>query len=150
MSKFFQSTLIGHSSLVSNCSQAELVSDLYAITFNIEFIKPLRPKKLITYRTLSQINLNNFITDICLNFIQDSSIPLIDIFNNCLDTTLNEHVPLKSFLVTERFNTSWYNDICANSKRNCCQKKNNRLLHITKSTYNKNCIINCNHNLKDM
>ena len=26
----------------------------------------------------------------------------------------------------------------------------NRLLHITRSTYNKNCIINCNHNLKDI
>ena len=110
-------------------------------------------------------------SDICLNFVQDSSTPLIDIFNNSLETTLNEHAPLKSLLVTERFNTNWYNDICANSKRNLrklerkyritkstdnclmftvARRKHNRLLHITRSTYNKNCIINCNHNLKDM
>ena len=56
------------SSLVSNCSQAELISDHYAITFNVDFIKPVRPKKLITYRKLSQIDLNNFMSDICLNF----------------------------------------------------------------------------------
>ena len=30
------------------------------------------------------------------------------------------------------------------------RRKHNRLLHITRSTYNNNCIINCNHNLKDM
>ena len=30
------------------------------------------------------------------------------------------------------------------------RRKHNRLLHITRSTYNNNCIINCNHNLKYM
>ena len=45
-------------------------------------------------------------SDICLNFVQDLSVPLNDIFNNSLKTTLNEHAPLKSLLVTERFNTS--------------------------------------------
>ena len=73
-------------------------------------------------------------SDICLNFVQDSSTPLIDIFNNSLETTLNEHTPLKSLLVTERFNTNWYNDICANSKRNL--RKLERKYRITKSTDN--------------
>ena len=110
-------------------------------------------------------------SDICLNFVQDSSTPLIDIFNNSLETTLNEHAPFKSLLVIERFNTSWYNNICANSKRNLSKlerkyritksndncriftvasRKHNRLLYITRSTYNKNYIINCNPNLIDM
>ena len=31
-------------------------------------------------------------------------IPLIDIFNNSLEMTLNEHAPLKYFLIAERIN----------------------------------------------
>ena len=30
------------------------------------------------------------------------------------------------------------------------RRNHNRFLHITRSTYNKNYIINCKHNLKDM
>ena len=67
--------------------------------------------ELTKYRKLSQIDLSNLMSDICLNFVQDSSTPLIDIFNNSLETTLNEHAPLKSILVTERFKTGWYKDI---------------------------------------
>ena len=73
-------------------------------------------------------------SDICLNFVQDPYTPMIDIFNNILETTLNEHATLKSLLVTERFNSSWYNDICANSKRNLCKLE--RKYCITKSTDN--------------
>ena len=74
-------------------------------------------KKLITYRKVTQIYLNDFMSDIRSNFKQDTSIPLIDIFNNSLEMTLNEHAPLKSLLITEKINNHWYNDTCANSKR---------------------------------
>ena len=34
--------------LVSKCNLSELVSDHYAISFHVEYIKPILPKKLIT------------------------------------------------------------------------------------------------------
>ena len=83
-----------NSSLVSKCNLFELVSDHY-----------------------TQIDLYDFMSDIRSNFKQDTSIPLIDIFNNCLEMTLNEHAPLKSLLITERINNHWYNDTFAYSKR---------------------------------
>ena len=55
-------------------------------------------------------------SDIRSNFKQDTSIPLIDIFNNSLEMTLNEHAPLISLLITEIINNHWYNHTCANSK----------------------------------
>ena len=56
-------------------------------------------------------------SDIQSNFKQDTSIPLIDSFNNSLEMTLNEHAPLKSLVITERINNHRYNDTCAKSKR---------------------------------
>ena len=105
-----------NSALVSTCNLSELVSDHYAISFHVEYIKPILPKKLITYRKVTQINVNDFISDIRSNFKKYASIPLIDIFNNILDITLNEHAPIISLLITERINNHWYNDTYANSK----------------------------------
>ena len=70
-------------------------------------------------------------SDIQSNFKQDTSNPLIDIFNNCLEITLNEHAPLKSVLITEMFNNHWYNDTCANSKRTLLKLERTYRLYIT-------------------
>ena len=121
MTNIFQSTLIRHSliqnvdfstnvsgntidliitkdssSFVSN-SQAELI----LITMQLPLIMNYSSQLDLTYRKLSQIDLNNLMSDICLNFVQNSSTPLIDIVNNNLETTLNEHAPMKSLFVTE-------------------------------------------------
>ena len=56
-------------------------------------------------------------SNIRLNFKQDKSIPLIDIFNNSHEMTLNENAPLKSLLIKKRINNHWYNETCANNKR---------------------------------
>ena len=56
-------------------------------------------------------------SDIRSNSKQDTSNPLIDMFNNSLEMTLNEHAPLNFLLITERINNHWYNDTCANSKK---------------------------------
>ena len=43
------------SSLVSKCNLSELVSDYYAIYSYVESIKPIPPKKLITYGKLIRL-----------------------------------------------------------------------------------------------
>ena len=57
-----------NSSLVSKCNLSELVSDHYVISFNIEYIIPILHKKLITYWKVSQIDINEFMSDIQSNF----------------------------------------------------------------------------------
>ena len=106
-----------NSALVSTSNLSELVSAHYVISLHVEYIKHSQPKKLITYRKVTQINLNDFISDIRSNFKKDTSIPLIDIFNNILEMTFNEPAPIISLLITERINNHWYNDTCANGKR---------------------------------
>ena len=49
-----------NSSLVSKCN----LSDHYAISFHVEYIKHILPKKLITYRKVNEIDLNDFMSDI--------------------------------------------------------------------------------------
>ena len=74
-------------------------------------------------------------SDIRSNFIQDTRIPLIDIFNNNLEMTLIEHAPLKYLLIIERINNHWDNDTCANSTKptssnlTYARRPHNRLLH---------------------
>ena len=58
-----------NSSLVSKCTLSELVADHYAISFHVEYIKPILPKKLITYRKFTQIDINDFMSDIRSNFL---------------------------------------------------------------------------------
>ena len=84
-----------NSSLVSKCNLSELVSDRYAISFHVEYIKPILPKKTNNLPE-SYSDLNDFKSDIRSNFKQDMSILLIDILNNILKMTLNEHVPITS------------------------------------------------------
>ena len=72
-------------SLVSKCNLSELVSDHYAISVHVKYIKPILPKKAnILPENLTQFDLNDFLSDIRSNF-KHTSIPLIDIFNNSLD-----------------------------------------------------------------
>ena len=148
---------------MSKCNLSELVSDHY----HVENIKPILPKKLITYRKVTQINLNDFISDIRSNFKKDTSIHLIDIF----EMTFNEPAPIKSLLITERINNHWYNYTYANSKGTLqkqehtyrfnktstklynftdAQRTHNRLLHTIRSNYYNNCIEYCNHDLKSI
>ena len=89
-------------SLLSKCNLSELVSDHYAISFHVEYIKPILPKKLITYRKVTQIDFNNSTSDIRSNFKHDTYIGLIDIFNNIIEMTLIEHANFKSLLIIER------------------------------------------------
>ena len=103
-------------SLVWKCNISELVSDHYTISFHVEYIISILSKKLITYRKVTQIDLNAFMSDIKSNFKQDSYIPQIDILNTSLEIIPNEHAPLKSLLITEKNNNYLYNDTCDNSK----------------------------------
>ena len=61
-----------NSSVASKCNLSELVSDTYAISFHVEYIKPIITKQLITYRKVTQVDLNDFMSDIQSNFKQDT------------------------------------------------------------------------------
>ena len=57
-----------NSLLVSKCILSELVSDQCAISFHVDYIKPILSKKLITYRKVTQIDSNDLMSDIRSNF----------------------------------------------------------------------------------
>ena len=93
------------------------ISDHFLVSFSFDLfstVKSHRPKKLITFRDIKSIDLENFKIDIHnilatanLNLsVNDSMTQLLNILTDCL----NKHAPLKTRNIVYRYNCDYFND----------------------------------------
>jgi len=86
--------------------------DHFAIVAPLNFIKPSRQRKIVTFRKYVSINLTDFRTDIqtalkaCLPHNEVAS--LVKLYTRACSDTINLHAPLITKVVTIRPDTAWY------------------------------------------
>ena len=87
-------------------------SDHFAIVAPLNFIKPSRQRKTVTFRKCASINLTDFRTDIrtalkaCLP--HDDAASLVALYTRACSDTIDLHAPLITKVVTIRPDTAWY------------------------------------------
>ena len=109
------------------------IADHYTIKSNITFRKKYTDdKKLIKFRSLSQINYNKFKFD----FTNTYRFQNITNFNDSLTSLINVHAPIKSKTITNRTNIPWYNKSLNVLKNNL--RKAERLYKFSNSIDNLN------------
>lgn len=100
-------------SIIENITVSSLLSDHFAIHFQVNIGKPISTKKVLSYRKIRDIDQYNFMTDIVAAEINADDIDLndaVDKYNKTIATLLNKHAPLKSRKVTVRTTVPWYNE----------------------------------------
>jgi len=86
--------------------------DHFAIVASLNFIKPSRQGKTVTFRKFASINLTDFRTDIrtalktCLP--HDDAASLAELYTRACSDTIDVHAPLITEVVTIRPDTAWY------------------------------------------
>ena len=109
------------------------IADHYTIKSNITFQKKYTDdKKLIKFRSLSQINYNKF----KFYFTNTYRFQNITNFNDLLTSLINVHAPIKSKTITNRTNIPWYNKSLNILKNNLMKAE--RLYKFNNSTDNLN------------
>lgn len=89
-----------------------LPSDHAAILCALSICKPTAPKTKITYRNLSQINIQKFRTDITTSSLLSSKSTnvneLVHLYEHTLSSLLDIHAPLISRYITARPHAPWF------------------------------------------
>ena len=86
--------------------------DHFAIVAPLNFIKPSRQRKTVTFHKYTSINLTDFRTDIrmalkaCLPHNDTAS--LVELYTHTCSDTIDLHAPLITKVVTIRPDTAWY------------------------------------------
>ena len=101
------------------CSSAisvnpSLPSDHYVVSCTLAVPRPPKAKKLMEYRKLRNIDIEQFQHDITTSQLvinpADDLDELISQYNKTLSDLLDQHAPMIKRMVTVRPNTSWYSD----------------------------------------
>ena len=108
--------------IVSDIPCSTLLSDHFAIIFNLNCSKPKPIRKIINYRRLSNIHIPTFISDfndlLSVSSVSTSLyISYIDLVNESLHLNINTHAPLKSLSIIDRPHNKWYNEEITDHKR---------------------------------
>ena len=105
--------------IVSDINIHAMLSDHYAILFDVAFRKPHDVPRCVTYRDLKKVDMKAFEEDIqSHNFVNMSDLePLVVEYDNVLNAALEKYAPLK----TKSFKTTrlspWYTDEIRDAKR---------------------------------
>ncbi len=102
-----------HTSLISHKVDIQ-ASDHNIILMELKLEKPPRPKKIITFRKIKDIDTVAFVNDVSQR-IKDIDLDqnlqsLVDIYNDTLTNVLDKHAPLQTKEITMRENTPWTNE----------------------------------------
>ncbi len=109
-------------SLVSNIECFNpLISDHYAVLFNVAVERPEPVTKNIKYRSIKKINFGKFREDIRTSSLVTTQSTGVDdlstIYMSELTRILDHHAPLKSKLITDRTGCEWFTDELGDLKR---------------------------------
>ena len=120
------------SNLVYNACVGERISDHDCVRWNLNLLKPERPKKTVRFRKMKQIDMDEFKKDLgeSLQRADECSTicDMIDIYNTSLKTTLDKHAPEKIKEIVVRDPTPWMSDdvLIEKRKRRKLEKKMKR------------------------
>ena len=114
-----------------------MISDHYAVLFNVAVEKQKLVTKNIQYRSIKKIDLSKFSEDIrTSSLFTTQPIGIGDLsahYNSELTRILDKHAPLKSKLITDRSGCEWFMDELGDlkhQKRKLEQKYNSSKLTI--------------------
>ena len=121
-------------SLTNISIQPPAISDHSAISFDIPIGKPPSERKLISYRKVKNININEFKDDILNSSLYSSPCDdinkLVEQYNNVLSDIIDKHAPLITKTITQHENSPWFHDEIRDAKQE--RRKAERLLRSSK------------------
>ena len=125
----FQNTLdlvITHenANIVSNFVWGEMISDHFAILFDLQIPSRSNQEKIIRFRQVKDIDVSKFATDLQAAFVPLISTSLcepsvlVDGYNQAVASTLDQHAPLKTKKVVYERYQPWYCSMIGDAIRN--------------------------------
>ena len=100
--------------IVSNFRQGEMISDHFAVLFDLHIPSRPRHERLIKFRKVKEIDASSFATDLQKAFIPltssnlDELTKLVDGYNNVVASVLDQYAPLKTRRVVYECYQPWY------------------------------------------
>ena len=108
--------VINHEStdIMSNFLQEEMISDHFAVHFNIHIPSKPRHGRIIKFRKVKEIDVSSFATDLQKALVTltipdlDELSKLGDGYNWAVSSVLDQHAPLKTKIVESECYQPWY------------------------------------------
>ena len=119
--------VITHESIeiVSNFMQGEIISDHFAVLFDLHIPSRPRWERIIKFGKVKETDVSSFATDLWEAFIPltspdlDELLKLVEGYNQAVASVLDQHAPLKTKrVVYERYHP-WYCSEIGDAVRNC-------------------------------
>ena len=106
--------IVGKESMLKSYEVGCRLSDHHAVIMNVDMKKPERPRKIISFRKIKDIDKDKFCEDVAqkmqnINMEQDIG-QLVHDYNCTLRETLDTHAPLQTKVITVRDKTPWTNE----------------------------------------
>ncbi len=131
---------------------SDLISDHFAIECNIQISsRTEKNSKTIISRKLKSLDIDAFRQDISKSELithpSDDLDRLVDQYNTCLSEILDKHAPKRSFIVKEK-KQPWYSDEIHSKRKEkrCLQRKFRK----DRSDVNLNNMLKCRNDLKEL
>ena len=110
--------------IVSNFVQGEMISDHFAVLFDLHIPTRHKQEKIIRFRQVKDINVSKFARDLQAALVPFSStnqcelIVLVDGYNQALASILDQHAPLKTKKIVYECYQPWYCSVIGDAIRN--------------------------------
>lgn len=108
--------------------------DHFAVSFCMHVPKPPNPRKVVNYRELRKINVQDFVRDIAscseIQNVDKSLDELVEAYNKNLTTIVDKHAPLCTRTITLRPHSPWYTEELRTAKHE--RRRRERKWHQTK------------------
>ena len=109
---------------VKSCRQGPIKSDHTAVEIVVTQLTQYIQRKLIKYRKLRDIDINQLNNDLeVLDIVTDSVDDMVDELESKLLQPLNKHAPEITKTVTVRHRLPWYSDKIKEQKRRICRRE---------------------------
>ena len=111
--------------IVSNFMQGEMISDHFAVLFDLHIPSRPRWERIVKFRKVKETDVNSFATDLQEAFIPltfldlDEFSNLVDGYNQVVASVLDQHAPLKTKRVVYECYQPWYCSEIGDAVRNC-------------------------------
>ena len=111
--------------IMSNFMQGEMISDHFAVLFDLHIPSRPRLERIIKFRKVKEIDVSSFATDLQEAFIPltspdlDELSKLVDGYNQVVASVLDQHAPLKTKRVVYKCYQPWYCSEIGDAVRNC-------------------------------
>ena len=110
--------------IMSNFMQGEMISNHFAVHFNLYIPSRPRPERIIKFRKVKEIDASSFATDLQKALIPltspdlDEISKLVEGYNQAVLSVLDQHAPLKTKRVEYQHYQPWYCSDIGDAVRN--------------------------------